>query len=135
MKITYLLGILIIVLLATLSVSEARLQVHGGPSTGVVTKNHTFAHVDKKINLGDVYVIYLQNIILHNNKPAADLIIKIYDKNGVLQMSPHWTASAGNSAVFNGGKGPRFTVEKIQQTRCIPRTNQCSEDAVMISVI
>ena len=135
MKQTYLLGLLIMVLIVMLPASEAMVQVPGKPLAGIVTKNQPFTYVDNKVNLGEVYEFSLVDITMQGNRPFANLIIKVYDKNGVLQMQIPWKAGATFGFAFNGGKGPRFTVEKILPSRCLPRTNKCSEDSVLLSVV
>jgi len=129
----YLLGLLFVALLIALPVSEAIVQIPGRPMSGIVTKNQPFKYLDQKVNPGEMYVIYFIRMTTINNKLFADLEIKVYDKNGMLRAWIPWRVRPSFGFVFNGGQGPRFTVEKIQPARCLPRTNKCSEDAVLIS--
>ncbi len=134
MKPVYLFGLLVVALLATLPVSEAMVSAPSKPLSGIATKSMPFKYVDNKINPGEVYEFYLLNITVRGNRPFANLDVKVYDKNGVLQMWFLWMASARWGMVFNGGQGPTFTVQRIEPARCITRTNHCTEDVVRLSV-
>ena len=101
-------------------------------NAGVTTKTIPFTYVDKKVNPGDVYVISLVSVIAKNNLPAT-LTMTV---NGGRQIV--WNANIRNTWAFNCKNkclGPTFTVEKILPARCLPRTNKCSEDAVVLSVV
>lgn len=127
---------MIILLLAILlfSVPVAHAQLIGLQNKGVVTKNAPFTYVDNKIVKGDTYKIYLVSINVNMSKQGLMRVTTTlqFELNGAKFRPAAFTL--GSAWIFNGGKGPTFTVEQIRPSRCLPRTNQCSEDAVGISV-
>lgn len=132
MKLTCLLGILVLLLIITLPVSEAMIQVPGKPVGGVATKTIPFKYLDKKINPGDTYEIYLTNI---NNNVTTMRINQFMAAQNRWQ-STNWVAKIGNGRALgcNNMGCVTFTLLRIYSAHCLPRTNKCSEDAVMLSV-
>lgn len=133
MKLTYLLGLLIITLIAVIPISEAMLQAPGKPASGVATKTIPFKYSDKKINPGDTYEIYLTSI----NKNVATMQINQFINAQNKWRTTNWVAKPGQGKALscNNAGCVTFTLLRIYPARCLPRTNKCSEDAVMISVV
>ncbi|MBI4095518.1 MAG: hypothetical protein HY438_01505 [DPANN group archaeon] len=137
MKPTYLLGILALALIVTLPLSEAMIQLPGKLG-GAVTKTIPFKYINWN---GDEYTISLAGINIAGKNTTATLQFDRYDNNGNLLKATKLNLLIGQgyrmcAQVNNNGQNicPVFRLQKILPSHCLPRTNKCSEDAVMISV-
>ena len=138
MKTACLLGILIAALFIAIPISEAMIQMPGKPVSGAVTKAIPFKYINWN---GDVYAISLLGINITGQRTTASLQFERYDNNGNLLRLAQHNLLVGQgyrmcAQVNNNGQNicPAFRVKSIQPARCLPRTNNCSEDAVLLSV-
>ncbi len=122
-----LLLVVLVLLLAAIPIADALPNIND-PKSGPATNSRPFIFIDKKVNLGESYHIYVTDA---DNK-IATMKIEQYDKNGKLnQVFPPWAAKARWAIAFNGGKGPTFTVLKIAPSVC-NKAGKCTEDRVWL---
>ncbi len=79
------------------------------------------------------YEIYLDKLNISRTSPkssSADL--KLYINGAFWSLDKN--VKIGPYKNFQGGK-LKFYLEKFEPSRCLPRTNNCSEDAVLLSVV
>ncbi len=91
---------------------------------------------------GDKYDISLLGINMAGRNSTATLWFKRSDSKGNLLRSSSLNLLVGQgyrmcAQVNNKGQNicPAFRLQKIQPSYCLPRTNKCSEDAVLLSVV
>ena len=137
MKLIYLSGIFVLILIVILPASEAMLQIHGNAG-GTVTKTIPFKYVNWN---GDEYTISLLGINIAGKSTTATLKFERYDNNGNLLRASKLNLLIRQgyrmcAQVNNNGQNvcPVFRLQNILPSHCLPRTNKCSEDAVLISV-
>lgn len=131
-KLIHLLPIVLLSLFILVASVQAQINL-AHQVKGVATKSVPFRYVDINVQKGDKYEFYVLNTSKNNNQLFATMSIKHFDAGrNVWGIYPPWKAGIGWGAIFNGGRGPSFTVLQIQPARCMPRINKCSEDAVVL---
>jgi len=137
MRFVYLIGIFVLILIVALPAGEAMLQIHGN-ARSAVTKTIPFQYANWN---GDEYTISLLGINIAGKSTTATLKFERYDNNGNLLRASKLNLLVRQgyrmcAQVNNNGQNvcPVFRLQKILPSHCLPRTNKCSEDAVLISV-
>lgn len=127
-------GFLAVLLLVMMPLASAQsLPTRSGQ--GGATESKPFTYIDMKVNKGDVYKIYVSDTFVSRNLSWATLWIEVYDKNGKQTLGAFWTDKVGGSITFNNNKGPTLKILRVYPKRCLPRTNNCSEDTILISIV